>query len=71
MATAKNGDQVSIHYTGTLDDGSVFDSSSGREPLGFKLGEGQVIAGFEEAVLGMSVGESKKVSIPMDKPSSG
>ena len=67
MATAKNGDNVKIHYTGTLDDGSVFDTSSGREPLGFKLGGSQVIPGFEEAVLGMAVGESKKVNIPMDK----
>jgi len=67
MTTAQNGDSVKIHYTGTLDDGSVFDSSGGREPLGFKLGGGQVIPGFEEAVLGMTVGESKKINIPMDK----
>ncbi len=67
MTTAKNGDTVKIHYTGTLDDGSVFDTSNDRDPLGFKLGGGQVIPGFEEAVLGMTVGESKKVNIPMDK----
>jgi peptidylprolyl isomerase len=67
MAIAKKGDNVKIHYSGTLNDGSVFDSSSGREPLGFKLGSGQVIPGFDEAVLGMAVGESKKVNIPMDK----
>ena len=67
MSEAKNGDSVKIHYTGTLDDGSVFDSSAGRDPLEFTLGSGQVIPGFEEAVLGMKTGESKKVTIPMDK----
>lgn len=67
MSTAQNGDTVRIHYTGTLDDGSVFDSSTGRDPLSFKLGGGQVIPGFEEAVIGMSIGESKKVNIPVDK----
>ncbi|MBV9775230.1 MAG: FKBP-type peptidyl-prolyl cis-trans isomerase, partial [Gemmatimonadetes bacterium] len=54
MAQAKDGDTVRVHYTGTLDDGSAFDSSQGREPLEFTLGEGQVIPGFEEAVRGMS-----------------
>ena len=67
MSEAKNGDSVKIHYTGTLDDGSVFDSSAGHEPLEFTLGSGQVIVGFEEAVLGMRAGESKKVTIPSDK----
>ncbi len=67
MSTAKNGDTVKIHYTGTLDDGSVFDSSTEREPLSFKLGAGQVIPGFEEAVLGMNAGDSKKVRIPVEK----
>jgi peptidylprolyl isomerase len=67
MPTAKNGDNVKIHYTGTLGDGSVFDSSAGREPLACKLGSGQLIPGFEEAVLGMNIGDSKKVTIPMDK----
>jgi peptidylprolyl isomerase len=67
MAAATKGDSVKIHYTGTLNDGTVFDSSAGREPLGFTLGSGQVIAGFDEAVLGMSHGESKKVTIPADK----
>lgn len=64
MTQAKAGDTVKIHYTGTLDDGSEFDSSAGREPLEFTLGSGQVIPGFDDAVLGMSVGESKSVSIP-------
>lgn len=67
MTQAKDGDTVKIHYTGTLGDGTVFDSSSGRDPLQFTLGSGQVIPGFEEAVLGMSTGDSKNVTIPSDK----
>jgi peptidylprolyl isomerase len=67
MSQAKNGDSVKINYTGKLADGTVFDSSAGRDPLGFTLGSGQVIPGFEEAVLGMAVGESKSVNIPADK----
>jgi peptidylprolyl isomerase len=67
MAQAKDGDTVKIHYTGTLDDGTVFDSSEGRDPLEFTLGGGQVIVGFEEAVRGMDSGEKKKVTIPADK----
>ena len=66
MATAKSGDTVRIHYTGTLDDGTQFDSSSGREPLEFALGGGQVIPGFDSAVDGMAVGESKNVTIAPD-----
>ncbi|MEO5343676.1 MAG: peptidylprolyl isomerase [Gammaproteobacteria bacterium SHHR-1] len=64
MNQAKQGDTVKIHYTGTLDDGTTFDSSEGREPLEFTLGSGQVIAGFDSAVEGMCLGESKQVSIP-------
>ncbi|MEM6387453.1 MAG: peptidylprolyl isomerase [Pseudomonadota bacterium] len=64
MTVAKSGDTVRIHYTGTLSDGSTFDSSDGREPLEFKLGTGQVIPGFDQAVSGMSVGEAQKVEIP-------
>ncbi|WP_028581860.1 FKBP-type peptidyl-prolyl cis-trans isomerase [Desulfogranum japonicum] len=67
MQQAKNGDAVTIHYTGTLNDGTVFDSSDGREPLPFTLGSGQVIPGFEEAVLGMQIGEKKTVTIPPEK----
>ena len=67
MTTAKSGDTVKINYTGTLDDGSVFDSSEGREPLSFTLGSGQVIPGFDEAVTGMAQGEQKKVTIPSDQ----
>ena len=64
MTQAKSGDTVRIHYTGTLDDGTQFDSSAGRDPLEFALGSGQVIAGFDNAVDGMSVGEQKSVTIP-------
>ncbi len=67
MSQAKNGDSVKIHYKGTLEDGTVFDSSEGRDPLGFTIGSGQVIPGFEEAVMGMSIGDSKSVTIPADK----
>ena len=67
MTDAKSGDTVRIHYTGTLDDGSTFDSSKGRDPLEFKLGSGQVIPGFDTAVTGMSVGESKTVTIPPEE----
>ena len=67
MAAAKKGDNVKIHYKGTLQDGTVFDSSEGRDPLGFTLGSGQVIPGFDEAVMGMSEGDAKNVTIPVDK----
>jgi len=65
-AHAKNGDIVEVHYTGTLEDDTVFDTSEGREPLKFTLGAGQMISGFEQAVLGMKIGESKTVTIPAD-----
>lgn len=61
---AGDGDTVSVHYTGTLDDGSQFDSSVGGDPLEFTLGEPGLIAGFERAVYGMRVGETKTVTIP-------
>lgn len=64
MSEAKQGDRVSVHYTGRLDDGTEFDSSRDRSPLEFTIGEGQVIPGFEEAVVGMDVDESKTISIP-------
>jgi peptidylprolyl isomerase len=64
MSQAKPGDTVSIHYTGTLDDGTQFDSSDGRDPLQFTIGTGQVIPGFDKAVEGMAVGDSKSVNIP-------
>ena len=61
---AKDGDIVDVHYTGTLEDGSEFDSSEGKDPLQFTVGAGQMIAGFENAVYGMKVGETKTVTIP-------
>ncbi len=64
--SAKAGDTVRIHYTGTLSDGSTFDSSDGRDPLEFTLGSGQVIPGFDKAVTGMTVGDSQTVEIPAD-----
>ncbi|WP_417516314.1 FKBP-type peptidyl-prolyl cis-trans isomerase [Minwuia sp.] len=64
MTQATSGDTVRVHYTGTLDDGTQFDSSAGREPLEFELGSGQVIAGFDNALDGMTVGEKKTVTIP-------
>lgn len=64
MAQAKQGDKVKVHYTGKLDDGTIFDSSAGRDPLEFTLGSGQIIPGFDAGVTGMSVGESKTVNIP-------
>lgn len=67
MAAAKKGDKVKINYTGKLDDGTVFDTSDGREPLEFTLGNKQVIPGFEEAVLGMEQGESKSFTIESDQ----
>lgn len=64
MSPLAPGSQVSIHYTGTLTDGAVFDSSQGREPLQFVIGQGQVIPGFEAAVQEMAVGDRKTVTIP-------
>jgi FKBP-type peptidyl-prolyl cis-trans isomerase 2 len=64
MAAAKDGDKVKVHYKGTLDDGSVFDSSAGKEPLEFTLGAGGIIPGFENGVKGMEKGEKKTIKIP-------
>ncbi len=63
MAQAKAGDTVKVHYTGKLDDGTVFDSSEGRDPLQFTVGSGQMIAGFDAGVNGMNEGETKTVRI--------
>lgn len=63
MSKAETGNSVAVHYTGKLEDGTVFDSSENREPLAFKIGEGQMIKGFEEAVLGMEVGQKTTVSL--------
>lgn len=67
MTQARSGDQVKVHYTGRLQDGTEFDSSVKREPLAFTLGAGQMIPGFEQAVLGMALGESKTTTIPADQ----
>ncbi len=67
MTEAKDGDKVRVHYTGTLDDGTVFDTSVGRKPLEFVLGSGQIIPGFEKAVLGMKVGDKANISIGPDE----
>lgn len=64
MSEAKQGDTVRIHYTGTLNDGTTFDSSEGRDPLEFTVGTGQIIPGLEKAIPGMNVGEKKKVEVP-------
>jgi peptidylprolyl isomerase len=64
MQAARSGDTVRVHYTGRLDDGSVFDSSEGRDPLEFRLGGGEVIPGFEDAVTGMAPGDERTVTIP-------
>jgi len=66
MATARSGDTVRVHYTGRLDDGTVFDSSREREPLEFTVGSGQVITGFDRAVEGMEVGEGREARIEAD-----
>ncbi len=63
----RKGDTVLVHYTGKLSDGTIFDSSKDRDPLEFAVGSGQVIAGFDEALIGMTVGQSKLVDIPVDK----
>ncbi len=67
MQKVKNGDTVQVHYHGKLEDGSTFDSSEGRAPLEFKVGSGQVIKGFDEAVMDMQTGDKKTVNIPVDK----
>ncbi|MDX1903287.1 MAG: peptidylprolyl isomerase [Thermonemataceae bacterium] len=67
MLKAENGFLVSVHYTGKLTSGEVFDSSMGREPLEFTMGQGQMIPGFEEGILGMIVGETKSINVPCAK----
>ncbi|QOL81493.1 FKBP-type peptidyl-prolyl cis-trans isomerase [Pseudooceanicola spongiae] len=67
MSEAKSGDTVRIHYTGTLADGTTFDSSEGRDPLEFTVGSGQIIPGLDKAIPGMAVGDEKKVEIVADE----
>lgn len=66
MAEVKAGDTVHLHYTGTLLDGTTFDSSEGRDPLSFVVGSGQIIPGLDVAIPGMTVGEKKVVKIGAD-----
>lgn len=67
MTQVKQGDTVGIHYTGTLNDGTVFDSSEGRDPLAFQVGSGQIIPGLDVAIPGMAVGDKKVVNVPCDE----
>ena len=64
MSTAQNGNSVTVHYTGTLNDGNEFDTSRNRDPLSFQLGSGTVIPGFNDGIVGMSVGETKTIVVP-------
>ena len=63
MTLAKDGDTVKVHYTGTLNDGTVFDTSVERDPLEFTIGEGRLIPGFENAIIGLEEGDSKQINI--------
>lgn len=65
MTQVKSGDTVKVHYTGKLKDGTTFDSSDGRSPLEFTVGQGQVIKGFDNALEGMKIGDKKTVDIPV------
>ena len=67
MAIVKEGDTITLHYEGSLDDGTVFDSSAGGKPLSFKVGDNQVIQGFDDGVRGMEVGEKRQINIPADQ----
>jgi peptidylprolyl isomerase len=67
MTEAQHGNTVKIHYTGKLTDGTVFDTSDGREPLQFELGSGQIIPGLDKAMRGMAVGDTKTVAIAVDE----
>jgi peptidylprolyl isomerase len=66
MTQAKQKDTVQLHYVGKLQDGTIFDTSRERQPLQFTLGNGQVIPGFEQAVIGMKIGETKTAKIPVE-----
>ena len=67
MQQVKKGDTIQVHYHGTLADGSIFDSSTGRDPLAFEVGGGMVIEGFDNGVLGMAVGDKRTVEIPAEQ----
>ena len=63
MKQAKNGDTVKVHYTGKLDDGTIFDSSEGKDPLQFTIGKGQLLQAFEQGVIGLAEGDSKNIHL--------
>jgi peptidylprolyl isomerase len=63
----RSGDTISVHYTGKVENGEIFDTSSGRRPLTFTVGTGQIIRGFDEAVVGMTTGQKKTVTIPPEQ----
>src|SRR3712207_2999841 len=67
MRQAAKGDKVQVHYKGSLQDGTVFDSSEGSDPIEFTIGAGEVVPGFENAVTGMSAGDRKTATIPADQ----
>ncbi len=67
MDKVQNGNYVRVHYEGTLQNGKMFDSSRGGQPLEVRVGDGQLIAGFEEALMGMKVAETKKITLAPDK----
>jgi len=67
MAIAKEGDTVRVHYTGKLEDGTVFDTSEDGASMEFKVGAGELLKAFEKAVIGMSIGEKKTIKIPMEE----
>ncbi|MDD3932642.1 MAG: FKBP-type peptidyl-prolyl cis-trans isomerase [Methanoculleus sp.] len=66
-AKVESGDTVEVHYTGTFENGTIFDSSTGREPLVFTVGSGRVVPGFDAGVVGMRQGETKTVHVPADQ----
>jgi FKBP-type peptidyl-prolyl cis-trans isomerase 2 len=67
MSVASKGNAVKVHYTGRLNDGTVFDTSANRDPLEFTLGDGNMIKGFDSAVYGMQAGEEKSITIPCEE----
>ncbi len=67
MTQAQPGNRVRVHYTGRLEDGTVFDSSQGEEPLEFAIGSGQMLGGFEQGVIGMEPGQTKTVQLAADQ----
>tara|TARA_R100000935_G_C2828287_1_gene163532 strand:+ start:151 stop:579 length:429 start_codon:yes stop_codon:yes gene_type:complete len=67
MSQVKQNDTVKVHYTGKLADGQVFDTSEGKEPIEFTLGQGQLIPGFEKGLIDMNLNEKKTINIPVEE----